>query len=212
MVNGITRYIPNELHRCIVYLLTIPKVTPEEVDQYYSAHANDYIVAEVRQFTIAKRLQGAPDPRRGLPEQEARARMEEIRKAVRAGTAPQKLADQFQVLNAVFIDVTPKYVRRTELFLPDMGKQVFQLKDGALTEVFDIFLAWTCYQVLGQRRLELKEVGSEVENIVHKEKLQALLLGKKANIWMDDAYFALSPLKSAAPGPNTPSSTPPSKP
>jgi len=188
------------------------KATPEEVNQYYAAHPNDFIVAEVRQFTIGKRLEGAPDPHRGLPAQEARARMEEIRKAVRAGTDPQKLADQFQVHNAVFIDVTPKDVRRTDLFLPEMGRQVFQLRDGALTEVFDTFLAWTCYQVLGQRRLELKEVGSEVENIVQKEKLQALLLRKKANIWMDDAYFALPPPKLAAPGPNTPSGTPPSKP
>jgi len=194
-------------------LLDQTKATPEEVNQYYSAHSNDFIAAEARQIIVRKRPENAKDASQGMLEQEARARMEEIRKEVLAGTDPKKLADQFQAQNVVFIDVSPRKLKRTDLN-PDMEKQVFQLKDGALTEVFDVPQALVCFQVLGQRRLELKELGSEVENKVHQEKIQAVIaeLKKKANIWMDDAYFAPPPPKPAAPAPNTPSGTPPAKP
>lgn len=194
-------------------LLDQTKPTPEEVNQYYSAHSNDFIVAQVRQIIIRKRPESAKEASQGMLEQEARARMEEIRKAVLAGTDPKKLADQFQAQNVVFIDASPRNVKRTDLN-PDMEKQVFQLKDGALTEVFDVSQALVCFQVLGQRRLELKELGTEVENKVHQEKMQILIadLKKQAKIWMDDAYFAPPPPKPAAPAPNTPPSTPPAKP
>jgi hypothetical protein len=189
------------------------KGTPEEVNQYYSAHPNDFIVAEVRQIIIRRRPESVKEASLGMLEQEARTRMEEIRKAILAGTDPKKVADQFAVQNVVFIDVAPRNVNRPDLN-PDMEKQVFQLKDGALTDVFNVPQALVCFQVLRQRRLELKELGSQVENLVHQQKIQALMadLKKKANIWMDDAYFAPPPPKPAAPAPNTPSSTPPAKP
>lgn len=194
-------------------LIDQTKPTEEEVNQYYSAHSNDFIVAEVRQIIIRKRPETARDASQGMLEPEAQARMEEIRKAVAAGTDPKKLADQFQQQNVVFVDAAPRIVKRTDLN-PDMAKQVFQLKDGALTEVFNIPQALVCFQVLGQRRQELKELGSQVEDRVHQEKIQALTeeIKKKANIWMDDAFFAAPTPKSAAPTPSAPSSPPPAAP
>ena len=84
-------------------------VTPEEVQQYYTAHAADYDEIMVRQFVVRKKpAEAKTDPTHpaplatpGLPPEEAKARAEALRKAVVGGTDIKKVMDDFKAPGTV---------------------------------------------------------------------------------------------------------------
>lgn len=188
-------------------------VTPEETNQYFTTHAEELAVVKVRQVAIRKLAEGAPAGTKGLPLAEAKTRAEDIRKAMIAGGDPKKIAEQFQVPDEVIVDVDPRDVARDSL-RPDMQKAASQLKDGEVSEVFDLPQVLVFFQVVAHHQPELKEVSTQIENSLRQQKIEAAVAGlkKQAHIWTDDAYFA-PPAPTPPEGtPKAPPASPPAKP
>jgi hypothetical protein len=187
------------------------KVTPEDVQQYYTAHADDYDEILVRQIVVRERATNPPPgPGQsttgpGLPAEEAKARAEAIRKELAAGTDIKKVMEDFKAPGDIIIEPEPRKVRRRNM-RPEMEKVAFELKPGEVSEVFNVPQALAFFQVTAHSRLELKDVTSEIERMLHQQKLDAALAEVKKNfpIWMDEEYFAPPPKPPAAPAVGAP--------
>ena len=188
------------------------KVTPEEINQYYTAHATDYDELKIRQFVVRVRPAGSQTGP-GLPTEEAKARAEAIRKEVVAGTDIKKVIEDFKAPGDVIIEPEPRSVRHGGM-RPEMEKVAYTLKDGESSEVVDAPQAEVFFQVTGHRHLELKEVSTQIEENLKKGKIDAAIadLKKKSEIWMDSQYFAAPPAPKPAPTAAEPAGTPPAKP
>ena len=116
------------------------KVTPEEVQQYYTAHAADYDEIMVRQIVVRKKTPDLKaDPAHppastgpGLAPEEAKARAEAIHKELAAGTDIKKITQE-SAPGDVIIDAEPRKVPRGGM-RPEMEKVAFALKDGEISE------------------------------------------------------------------------------
>ena len=197
------------------------KATPEEINQYYSSHAADYDEIMVRQFVIYKRSGAAPTASggttapagRGLAPEEANARAEAIRKELAGGTDIKKVMEDFKAPGVVIIDPEPRKIRRTSM-RPELAKVAFALKDGEISEPVDLSQALILFQVTGHTHLDVKDVTPEIEKSFHQEKVDAALatLKKKAQLWMDEQYFAAPSQPSQAPKLSPPAANTPPKP
>jgi len=166
------------------------KLSPEEINQYYTAHASDFDQAQVREFIIRKRSEDANEGDPGLPPLEAKARAEEIRKALTEGIDPKEVAEKFSAANTVMADAEPRSIRRRQL-VAALDKAAFELKEGEVSEPLETPQALAFLQVVGHSRPELKDVSTDIENSLHQEKLQLAVDGLKSQttIWMDEVYF-----------------------
>lgn len=175
------------------------KVTPEDLQQYYTMHAADYDGIMARQFVIYKK---AAEPKAdaahptapigpGLAPEEAKARAEAIRKELTAGADIKKIMEEFKASSDVRIDSEPRTFRRGGL-PPDMEKVAFALKDGEVSEPIDMPQRLVLIQVTGHSRLDLKDVSAEIERALQQQKVNAALDAVKRNttLWMDEQYFA----------------------
>jgi PPIC-type PPIASE domain len=181
------------------------KVSPEEISQYYAAHGTDFDRAQVREFVIRKKEEGAPKEALGLTPAEAHERADAIRKALAAGTDIKEVAEKFSTPSVVMIDAEPQSVRHGQL-VAELDKAAFELKDGQLSDSFETPRALAFLQVVGHDRAALKDVSEGIENTLRKEKLQAAVdkMKSQTTIWMDEEYFqppAGSDLPPAAPEP-----------
>jgi parvulin-like peptidyl-prolyl isomerase len=165
-------------------------VTPEEISKYFAAHPSEFEEVRIHQVVIRKKSEGAKEGTPGLTAEEAKTRAEEIRKALSSGDDPKKVAEQFQVPNVVRVDAEPSAIRRGTL-RPDMEKAVFELKDGEVSEVFDVTQSLVFFKVASHKVGELKDVSSQVENTLRQQKVNSALDGlkKNAKVWLDDGYF-----------------------
>lgn len=176
------------------------KVSPEEISQYYATHSADFDQVRVRQFAVRLKPQNAKEGTPGLTPEEGRARLEAIRKALASGSDPKQVAKDFGVANQVLLDPEPRAIRQSAL-LPEFQKAAFKLKDGEFTDTQQVGDTLVALQVVGHSRIELKDASPEIQNTLHKQKLDAEIndLKKKSNIWMDEGYF--KPASAPAPGP-----------
>ncbi len=185
------------------HLMGHAPVSPDEIGQYYSTHPTESDEADVRQIVVRKRSEGAKEGTLGLAPQEARTRLEEIRKALAAGTDVKKVVQDLNDPKNIQIDANPRTVRRGQL-LPALDKAAFELKDGAFSETVEVPQALVVLQVVAHHRAELKDVSTQIENTLRQQKLDAAVadLKKKAAVWMDEDYFktpAAPPVLSTVP-------------
>jgi peptidyl-prolyl cis-trans isomerase C len=166
------------------------KVSPEEISQYYTSHGADFDRAEVREFVIRKKAEGAPDSALGLAPADAHVRADAIRKALAAGTDIKEVTKKFSTPNVVMIDADPRSVRHGQL-ISTLDKAAFELKDGQLSDPYETAQALAFLQVVGHNRADLKDVSESIENTLRQEKLKAAVdeLKSKTTIWMDEEYF-----------------------
>jgi hypothetical protein len=179
------------------------KVTPEEVQQYYTAHAADYDEVMVRRIAIrikaADTLAAPGHPLApvgvGLPPEEAKAKAEAIRKELAAGTDIKKVVAEFNAPSqGVNIDAEPHAIRHIPN-RPDAEKEAFTLKDGEVGEIQSLPQMLAFVQRTGHTRHELKDVAPEIERAVKQQKIEAAVqqVKKSTPLWMDDQYFAAAP-------------------
>ena len=189
------------------------KVSPEEISQYYASHGGDFDQLRIRQFAVRLKPQNAKEGTPGLTLEEGRARMEAIRKALTSGTDPKQVAKDFGVANQVIVEPEPRVIGQLSP-LPEFQKAAFKLKDGEITDTQQVGDSLAALQVVGHSHLELKDASQEIQNILHKQKLDAEIaeLKKRSNIWIDESYF--KPVSAPPPGaaPATPQGNPPAKP
>jgi parvulin-like peptidyl-prolyl isomerase len=166
-------------------------VTPEETSKYFAAHQSEFEEARLYEVVIRKKAEGANEATPGLTAEEAKTRAEEIRKALSSGDDIKKVAEKYQVPNIVRVDAEPSVVRRGTL-RADMEKAVFELKDGQVSEVFDVTQSLVFFKVASHKAGELKDVSSQIENTLRQQKVNSALdeLKKNAKVWLDDGYFA----------------------
>lgn len=186
------------------------KVTPEEVQQYFTAHAADYDQITVRQFVVRKKAtEPKPDPAHpapptspgtGLSPEEAKTRAEAIRKEVVAGTDIKKVMEDFKAPGDIIIEGEPHTIRRGGM-RPEMEKVAFALKDGEVSEPMDLPQALIFFQVTKHAQTDVKDVTPEIEKKLQQQKINTTLDGvkKSANVWMDEQYFAAPTKPSAGP-------------
>jgi hypothetical protein len=188
------------------------KVSPEEVREYYLGHPSEFDEVMMRQFVVRKRAANATSGP-GFPPEEAKTRAEAIRKAVVAGTDVKKVMEDFKAPGDVIIEPEPRSARRGGM-RPEMEKAVFALKDGEVSEVLDVAQALAFFQVTGHGSAELKDVSSQIEQTLQKQKVDAAMadLKRKTAVWMDDQYFAAPVTPPAGAGPSEPASKNPEKP
>jgi parvulin-like peptidyl-prolyl isomerase len=189
------------------------KVTPEETSQYYASHGADFDQVQVRQFAVRTKPQNAKEGTPGLTVEEGRARLENIKKTLVSGTDPKQVAKDFGVPNQVLLDPEPRVVRQSAL-LPEFQKAAFKLKDGEFTDIQQVGDALVALQVVGHGHIELKDASQEIQNTLHKQKLDAEItaLKKKSNIWIDESYFRASSTPAPGANPAAPQSNPSAKP
>jgi hypothetical protein len=188
------------------------KVTPEEISQYFAAHKADFDEVEVRQVTVRKKAEGSTAGGPGLPPAEARAKAEEIRKALLAGEDPAKLADTYKAPpGAVYIETAPRTVRKGSL-QGDSADKIASLKDGEISEVLENPQSFNFTQMVKHEDAQEASASEEIENKLKEQKLQAAVDGVKSssNIWLDPDFFAAPP--APAPGAQPPAAAPPAKP
>jgi parvulin-like peptidyl-prolyl isomerase len=175
-------------------------VTPEETSKYYAEHLSEFEEVRIHQVVIRKKPEAAKEGIPGLTAEEAKTRAEEIRKALSSSDDPKKVAEQFQVANVVRVDAEAYPVRRGTM-RPDMEKAAFELKDGQVSEVFDLPQSLVFFKVASHKVRELKDVSSQIENTLRQQKVNAAVdaLKKNAKVWLDDGYFP-APSQPGAPG------------
>ncbi len=174
------------------------KVTPEEAQKYYTAHADEYDEITVRQIIVRKKVADPKsDPAHpgaltgpGLAPDEAKTRAEAIRKELLAGTDIKKVTEDFKAPGDIIIDAEPRTIRHGGM-RPDMEKVAFGLKDGEVSDPVDVPQALVMFQVIKHSHSDLKDVTPEIEKKLRQEKVEASIdsVKKNANIWMSDEYF-----------------------
>jgi parvulin-like peptidyl-prolyl isomerase len=187
------------------------KVSPDEIGKYYTDHKAEFDEAQVREFVVRKKPEGAKEGALGFPADEAKAKADAMRKAVAAGTDIKKVTQDFAVTNVVMIDAEPRTIRRGQLLAP-LDKAAFELKDGEVSEPLETSQALVFLQIVGHQTAEQKDVASDIERRIRQQKLDEEMadLRKKTLVWLDDDYFK-APLAPAAPAPAQ-SPAPPSTP
>lgn len=162
-------------------------VSPNEVNQYYSAHQSEFQEAQIRPVVVRKKTEGSAT---GLTTEEARTRAETIRKALAAGQDPQKVAHQFAVPNQVIVQTTTQTIQNTAA-LPEWVRTAFQMKDGEVSPIQDTPTAVVFFQVEKHSQVALQDAAPEIENALRQQKVQAEVqsLKKVTPVWMDPTYF-----------------------
>lgn len=141
--------------------------------------------------------------------EEAKSRLEEVRKALTApGADPEKVAKQFFVPNVVFVEPQARTVERGQL-PAGLAEAIFKMKDGELSETKETPQSVFFVQKLKVVHPELKEVSSTIESVLHQQKLLAALgeMNKKTSVWTDEEFFKAPPAAkaaSSAPAPSGP--------
>jgi hypothetical protein len=180
-------------------------VTPDEVQQYYTAHAAEFDGVTLRQIVVRKKAAAEaakPDPAHpsATPEtpgpgpDAAKARAEAIRKELLAGTDTKKIIAE-SAPGDVNIDTVPRRFRRGKDLRPEVDKVVFALKDGEVSEPLDYPQALLLFQVVSHDRTDLKAATPEIEGTLRQQKLEAAMdaVKKQTTVWMDDQYFEAPP-------------------
>jgi len=178
------------------------QISPEEISAYYAANPGAFEEAQIRQVVVRKKHDGTPQDAPGLSSQEAKARAEAIRAALMGGKDFKAVAGEFEKPNEVLVGTEPRSIRRS-LLPAELDTAVFQLKDGEFSLPLENEQAFVLVQKLGSRRLELKDVEKEIEDLLRRQKVQSSLsdLRKKGTIWMDEEFFASPAPANSSPTP-----------
>jgi peptidyl-prolyl cis-trans isomerase C len=167
------------------------QVSPDEISSYFTAHKSDFPEeAQLREFVVRKKASDAKAGDPGLSATDAKARLEEIQKAVEGGTDVADVAKKFDVPNTVMVNPKPVTVRKGEM-IPELDKAAFDLQPNQFSAPVETSQAVVLFQLVSRQQPDLKTVTPQIENDLRQQKLHATLdsMKAKANIWMDPQYF-----------------------
>lgn len=158
--------------------------TMQEVAAFYNAHLDDFDEVSIRRLFVYK--QTASSSGHGLPDAEAKARAEQIRKVLASGGDAKALIAGTKDM----IDADPITFKRDEL--TGAMAQAFDMKEGEWSQVADSPDADLFFQVVKKARLTLAQATPAIQKKLQAQKLREAVqaLKNKTGIWMDDAYFS----------------------
>lgn len=171
------------------------QITPDDIHKYYADHPSEFDTVTLREFLVRKRTTGGDaSSSGGLGAEEAKAKAESIRKQLAAGDSADNIADDFSGPDVLLIDRKPRSFRRDQM-TPELGKAVFEAKEGTVPEAVDTPDAVIVVDLLKHQAVEEKEAAPEIEKKLRQLKLDAQIddLKKKVEVWMDDSYFKDAP-------------------
>src|SRR5581483_886925 len=191
-------------------LLSETTPSSEELSKYYDAHASDFDRVQLRRLFIWK-VGGGSKNTHGLSPEDAKAREAAILQESAAGGNAEKLAEMLNRSAQGLFDAQPLTFTRGELSA-NLNKVAFSMKVGAWAEAEDTPDRTILLYLVGRDRQSLVEVKSQVETMVHGEKMEAKLnqLKKNTGVWMDKQYFSSGSAVANDPGEQRPVSDPPS--
>jgi PPIC-type PPIASE domain len=187
------------------------KITPEELNQYYSSHKEDYEEVELRRVYIPHKAQGANADAPGLSREEAQAHAQAISKELIAGKDMKELEKELADKKIAFFDKNTERALIKQL-PPEFKKVLVQLKPGQISEPIESAQGFSVVQLVGHDYVDPKIVSIQLEEQMRKEKMGSVVdeLKHKATIWMDDEYFNYDP--PFVPTASAPNATAPPKP
>lgn len=169
------------------------KPTAAEIDAYYKAHLSDFDEVDIRRLFVYKL--GPNSNGHGLPEAEAKAKADQIRKVLASGGDAKALIAGTQDM----LDAEPLTFRRGEL--PGTMAQAFDMKVGEWSQVADTPDALLFFTVVRNGRLTLAQatpiVEKRLEAMKLREEMEALKV--KTGVWMDEGYFSAAKGESPSP-------------
>ncbi|MBI3895159.1 MAG: peptidylprolyl isomerase [Acidobacteria bacterium] len=176
------------------------QVTPEDVQNYYTAHQGDFEEAKVRGIYVSfepeagKADEAAMSPPKSTrSEQEAIAKAEALRNRIQAGEDMALLAKTESDHATASQGGDFGYVRREQL-IPEMSNTIFSLStDQVSAPVRDRF-GYFIFEVEGKRVQPLEQVQQNIENNLRQQKLNDLLAKIKNDypVTLNPRYFSES--------------------
>ncbi len=181
--------------------------TPEEEKKYYEAHRDRYEEAKVKVIYIAFAGDGKAGEvagRKLLGEQEARARIESLRRQILEGADFAALARQHSHdETSAAKDGDLGLIRRTDQIPEPIKAAIFSLKPGQVSEVVAQPNGFYLFRLEEMRTKTLDEVRQEVSREAQSEKFREWFDSIRKSIavtYENEAYFS-RPSGGPSPGP-----------
>lgn len=190
------------------------KLSDEDLKKVYETNKNQYEQVKARHILIA--FKGSPAAQEGKPElteEQAKAKAEDLRKQIVAGTA------KFEEVAQKESDDVGSGSRGGDLgefnrgqMVPEFEKAAFEAKVGDITPVVRTQFGYHIIKVDAHGSTPFDQVKPVIEKNERQTRLQAALdkMKNDAKVTFNDTYFT-PPAAPAAPAPNTPA-TPPAAP
>jgi parvulin-like peptidyl-prolyl isomerase len=180
------------------------QVSDKEIEDHYEKHKAEYEQVHLRHIVVVTDDASVPLPQRpshpAMTVEEARKKLEHIRKQAEAGTDFALLAE------ANSDDVATAraggdlgYANRSSL-LPPISKAAFSLQPGQISEVIGTPYGLELVKVDDRRTQPLSEVRQSLVSEIQRSKagqaLQQII--SQHQITVDEAFFSAKPLATAA--------------
>jgi peptidyl-prolyl cis-trans isomerase C len=187
-------------------------VSNEEAQKFLDEHMIQYEQAKVRRILICSASSLSLNPSQPadkcLPDQEARAKADEIRQKLLQGADFEEMAAKFSsdsMSSGKGGDLG--FIRRgsqAPLIVPPLEQAIFSLNVGATSEVIQTPFGHEIVKVEDKKTPKLDEVRKEIEPQVRKQKIDDLVkeMRSRQAIKIDEAYFRPSQTASSAPAKN----------
>lgn len=189
------------------------KLDPADVQKYYDSHKSEFERVKARHILV--RAQGSPigvrPGQKDLPDAEALAKSQELRKKIEAGADFAQLAQQES-------DDTSSGQNGGDLgffghnqMVPPFEEAVFAMKPGELSQPVKTPFGYHIIKVEARENKTLEEMRPEIEKRIRPDMAQKVMEGlqKGAAVEYDPAFFG--PAAAPAPTPAPPAPPAPKK-
>ena len=168
-------------------------ISDQEIEEYYKKNIGDYEQVNLDRFQVPKNNMA------NLSDVEFRAKAKQLAEDMHAravkGEDVTKLEQE--ALKALDVKETPriKLGLRPGLFKEEEEKAIFALKQGEVTQVFDVAGLWTFFKRTSRETLPFEEEKSEIKSLLYRDKTEGLekALHDAVHVDYNEAYFATSP-------------------
>jgi parvulin-like peptidyl-prolyl isomerase len=174
-------------------------VTSEEAQKFLDDNIAKYEEARVRRIVIRSAssipYNATSSVQPALPDEEAHAKAEEIRKKLLEGADFGEMAAKYSsdtLSSGKGGDLG--YVRRgskVHLIVPPLEQLIFSMQVGSITEVQQTALGFEIVKVEDRRKPKLEDIRKDVEADLQNQKYENLLkeMRDRQNVQIDEEYF-----------------------
>jgi len=150
-------------------------ISPTEIEEYYKSHQSEFAEeesVETLSITIRKSEEAS---KKGLVDEAARQKIDQIEKRILGGESFEKLAQEFSEDANAKQRGSVGWVKRG-VMLPSIDKALFELKEGGISPVLETSLGYHLFKVEEKkvsRIPPLDEVRDKIRTILFHQEAQA---------------------------------------